>query len=268
MIVIGRQQPADIVVPHSQVSASHVGIRHLGGDVYEIIDMGSENGTFVNGYRVQRATVRSADILSLGTYVLDLRAYSRLIPQCTADDAPFPPPLITQSVPASAPPAQSSPAARRPARSIGLWIALAVIGIGILNVGIGYLNRELIDRIQASKQRRTMGDIRSIAIAVESYAVDNNRYPPARSATELREYLFPTYIKVMPISDGWDQPLRYEVWGEGLSNYSISSAGEDGNWERSSARDYPKGATRSHAADIVFMDGEFVRYPESALKRK
>ena len=51
---------------------------------------------------------------------------------------------------------------------------MAIIGI-IVAIAIP----NLLNAIQRAKQRRTMGDMRSTATAVEAYAVDLNRYPPA-----------------------------------------------------------------------------------------
>lgn len=80
MPIIGREPPADIVVPAPQVSARHAEIRNLGNGYYELTDLGSSNGTYVNGQRVQRATVRVTDRVSLGSFVIDLSAFTHLIP--------------------------------------------------------------------------------------------------------------------------------------------------------------------------------------------
>jgi len=81
MPIIGRETPADIVVPAPQVSARHAEIKHLGGDLYQLTDLGSSNGVFVNGQRIQSATVRLTDRVQLGSFQLDLRAYAHLVPQ-------------------------------------------------------------------------------------------------------------------------------------------------------------------------------------------
>ena len=44
----------DLVVPDLSVSREHAELRNLGDGRYEIVDLGSHNGTFVNGRHVAR----------------------------------------------------------------------------------------------------------------------------------------------------------------------------------------------------------------------
>jgi pSer/pThr/pTyr-binding forkhead associated (FHA) protein len=50
-IVIGRDDSADVTIPAQAVSRNHAKLRRV-GDGYEIEDMGSSNGTFVNSQKV------------------------------------------------------------------------------------------------------------------------------------------------------------------------------------------------------------------------
>jgi ABC transport system ATP-binding/permease protein len=63
---IGRGPDNDLVVPDLSVSRHHAELRNAGGGRYEIVDLSSHNGTFVNGEPVSRAIVTEADILSIG----------------------------------------------------------------------------------------------------------------------------------------------------------------------------------------------------------
>jgi len=53
---IGRWEGNDVVLPDREVSRKHAQIRHDGGQ-YVLVDLGSKNGTLVNGVRSGRATV-------------------------------------------------------------------------------------------------------------------------------------------------------------------------------------------------------------------
>jgi diguanylate cyclase (GGDEF)-like protein len=64
--VIGRGKDADIVVTDSGVSRLHARIIRWVGLAYVVQDLGSMNGTFVNGHRIERATISSGDRLQLG----------------------------------------------------------------------------------------------------------------------------------------------------------------------------------------------------------
>ena len=55
---------------------------------------------------------------------------------------------------------------------IELLIVIAIIGI-LAAIAIP----NLLAAVQRGRQKKSMADIRSIATAVESYAVDNNLYP-------------------------------------------------------------------------------------------
>jgi hypothetical protein len=87
MAIIGRQPPADIVVPAPQVSARHAEIVVAGNGYYRLTDLGSSNGTFVNGARIQSAMVSTADQVSLGSHPVSLQAFAHLLGPATSRPA-------------------------------------------------------------------------------------------------------------------------------------------------------------------------------------
>jgi hypothetical protein len=69
---IGRAQGNDIVLDDRAVSSQHVRIRPMGG-VYELIDMKSTNGTFVNERKVARTNLSAGDVVKVGETAMQFR---------------------------------------------------------------------------------------------------------------------------------------------------------------------------------------------------
>ncbi|MFI6942886.1 FHA domain-containing protein [Streptomyces sp. NPDC050418] len=63
---IGRAPDNDLIVDDLVVSRRHAELRALPDGTYEIVDLGSHNGTFLNGLPVTRAPLREGDIVGIG----------------------------------------------------------------------------------------------------------------------------------------------------------------------------------------------------------
>jgi ABC-type multidrug transport system ATPase subunit/pSer/pThr/pTyr-binding forkhead associated (FHA) protein/prepilin signal peptidase PulO-like enzyme (type II secretory pathway) len=63
---IGREPDNDLVVSDLGVSRHHAELRKSSDGRYRIIDLGSHNGTFVNGEQINSATLTERDIVSIG----------------------------------------------------------------------------------------------------------------------------------------------------------------------------------------------------------
>lgn len=63
---IGRSRENELVVSDLQVSRHHAELRATADGRYEIVDLGSHNGTYVNGQPVQRHLLRPDDIVGVG----------------------------------------------------------------------------------------------------------------------------------------------------------------------------------------------------------
>ncbi len=72
-IVIGRSSELDMVLVEEMVSRKHARIALTDGTI-SIEDLGSTNGTFVNGEKVQRGTLREGDRVLIGTNILKVVA--------------------------------------------------------------------------------------------------------------------------------------------------------------------------------------------------
>lgn len=64
-VTIGRDPGSAIVLDDLMTSRHHAELRPTAAG-YEIVDLGSQNGTFVNGVRVSAAPVRFGDVISVG----------------------------------------------------------------------------------------------------------------------------------------------------------------------------------------------------------
>ena len=74
-IVIGRGGELDIVLVEDMVSRKHAKITTQQGKIV-IQDLGSTNGTFVNGEKIKRARLKEGDRVLIGTSILKLIAAS------------------------------------------------------------------------------------------------------------------------------------------------------------------------------------------------
>jgi pSer/pThr/pTyr-binding forkhead associated (FHA) protein len=70
-VVIGRSSELDMVLVEDMVSRKHAKITVSGGKI-TIEDLGSTNGTFVNGEKVKQARLKEGDRILIGTSILKL----------------------------------------------------------------------------------------------------------------------------------------------------------------------------------------------------
>jgi hypothetical protein len=80
-IILGRSSYASIVVNNPLTSREHAVVRSAGGRL-EVADLGSKNGTYVNGTRIQGAVpVDVGDVIKIGTDVIEVARISAQDPQ-------------------------------------------------------------------------------------------------------------------------------------------------------------------------------------------
>jgi type II secretion system protein G len=144
---------------------------------------------------------------------------------------------------------------------IELLIVVAIIGI-LAAIAIP----NLLTAMQKSKQKRTMADMRSIATAWESYAVDYNAYTPGGALlaaqitpAALANQISPTYIRSFPATDAWNTGWDFRVNAASRAQqYQIISYGKAGTADGS----FSEGVTTNFECDIIYENGSFVKYPE------
>lgn len=105
--IIGRQEDCPIRIPSAQISRHHCELT-VGGSGIHIHDLGSSNGTFVNGQRVDDQTpLHEGDVLAIGPMLF--------VVQIDGQPATIDPEALSQRVrTAAASAAQSKPPAPTP----------------------------------------------------------------------------------------------------------------------------------------------------------
>src|SRR6185436_8684192 len=102
---VGRAIDNDLVFDDPSLSRKHCRLRH-NGDHIELEDLGSSNGTYVNGRKIDRATARAGDVVRFGEVIFRLEG-----------DQPF----------AAAPP---------PRRGVPPALLYGGVGLAVLLVGL------------------------------------------------------------------------------------------------------------------------------------
>jgi len=162
---------------------------------------------------------------------------------------------------------------RRSTRSgftlIELLVTVAIIGILVAIAAINYRNA-----IERARQRRSMADIRTLSTTMETYALDFARYPPAAAYSlpenlalpgatlhVARGYLEPTYLRAVPLVDGWNSWFLYGT-DPTRTDYGLRSTGRGGGADTDPAF----GPTTDLDADIILVNGQFIQWPEGVQR--
>lgn len=78
-IIVGRDPGAHIHLDYPQISWHHTRITPLGESSWVVEDLGSRNGTFVNGGRISKATIRSTDRIAVGPCELNVSVDNQVV---------------------------------------------------------------------------------------------------------------------------------------------------------------------------------------------
>jgi hypothetical protein len=116
-----------------------------------------------------------------------------------------------------------------------------------------------------------MSDMRTMATAIEAYAVDNNVYPQGGCTSAMwtvagitfdnssMSLLSPTYIANPVRKDGWDAYFHYGSDSPTNQQYCLLSTGRN-----KSPDGFTCATTTNFNSDIIYSNGGFIQFPEGA----
>ena len=107
VIKIGKVSSAHLRLEDESISRMHAIVERQGNDV-SLIDLGSTRGTFVNGQRINKATLQSGDVITLGDLRIEVSMQAAAAPvvKPVVVPPPLPPaPVLPRPMPA-VPPAE------------------------------------------------------------------------------------------------------------------------------------------------------------------
>jgi hypothetical protein len=83
-IIIGRSSDLDMVLVEDMVSRKHAKISTTDGEVF-IQDLGSTNGTFVNGEKITRSRLQEGDRILVGTSIIKMVSVDPSASDCSPE---------------------------------------------------------------------------------------------------------------------------------------------------------------------------------------
>jgi len=71
--IIGREEDCDLRVPVAEVSREHCRVEPSDNGGLAVEDLGSSNGTYINGIRIDEAEMAAGDVMKIGPAFMILR---------------------------------------------------------------------------------------------------------------------------------------------------------------------------------------------------
>lgn len=169
---------------------------------------------------------------------------------------------------------------RARARGGGFTLVELLIVVAIIGMIAAILIPNMLDSIQKSRQKRTMGDIKHCGTAMMAWLTDHGAAAAAGAAVvnvgdfngtadlgEISQALVPDYTAHLAAIDAWTNPLVYRLQlaapGQNKTML-ILSTGRDGEIDNGGSYTPGTFGPTDYDQDLVWADGGFVRVPGPA----
>lgn len=157
LVGIGRDTKSGVRLHDTEVSRHHAELRQVDGG-YHIADVGSANGTFVNGQPVEETFLRAGDRIAVGQTLLVYRAgraataHDDLVEQVTLINRPEPGIDVPSAIIRTISDAEGSRILARPEQAGTAWLRTALANLGVMYEAIQAVSHildldELLERI-------------------------------------------------------------------------------------------------------------------------
>jgi prepilin-type N-terminal cleavage/methylation domain-containing protein len=165
----------------------------------------------------------------------------------------------------------------------GFTLIELLISVAIIGILVATFVPNALTAIHKSKQKGTMRDIRTIALAITDYVTDNGSAPVQdgtyNGSSVFYNLVTPFYIKILPLNDKWGN--GYRVWcGSAASEYGVSGASDDDFIVASYGRDriqegfvfdekslgaglFQVTSLSDFDKDLIMWNGVWIRYPRA-----
>jgi len=161
----------------------------------------------------------------------------------------------------------------------GFTVIELLIVVAVLGIIISMLIPNLLDAFQKAKQKRTMGDMKVIGVAMFSWitdqsaaaaagaastSVDLTQYGTQLAASDLTTVLVSQYIQSIPTIDGWQSKYQYYLRTDNPHAAQVMAIRSLGRDKTAEGDVYTITAfdPTDYDRDIVWADGFFARYPQ------
>ena len=142
---LGRDPASSLVLDHRELSRRHAVICR-GPSGWEIHDLGSSNGTRVQGHRMESALLSDGDEIRLGPFVLVYSGDRVAAPR----PVPPPPPVLRQGTGPAARPARRSPPPPKGGRGLLVAGLAAAVLLPSILAGVAVLSSRKASRTEAA----------------------------------------------------------------------------------------------------------------------